>query len=269
MTVVERGGGPKAQAGTGPVSVLLDGAWQPQADDWLVIVHGNDFYALAAMGAPLVGGSSSGVQEITGTGLPADGGVNLAHVRAWKKKIITGGVDLTVAAVDGPPGDEDKFIAVHVLSGADAADCIDVAAGAFRSDFVPTTQRIAPSLTPSTAAYQIAHTNDGGGASSFPYGMPAGMSAQYAGTTGGMGYAGAAVQLLAPGATGTRIFTVSNTAAAYAAISIAVKPLTIVPTGNAAAFEIGPGPELWRIEASDQLPDVGPSGPDRWDIAAE
>jgi hypothetical protein len=269
MTVVERGGGPKVQAGTGPVSVLLDGAWQPQASDWLVIVHGNDYYTLAAMGAPLVGGSSSGVQEITGPGLPADGGTSLAHVRAWKKKIITGGVDLLVAAVESGLADEDKMIAVHVLSGADAADCIDVAAGAFRSDFVPIAQRVAPSLTPSTAAYELVHTNDGGGASSFPYGMPAGMAGQYAETTGGMGYAGAAVQLLAPGPTGTRIFTVSTTAAGYAAVSIAIKPLTVVPTGNAAAFEIGPGPDLWRIEASGQLPDAGPSGPDRWDIAAE
>jgi hypothetical protein len=223
MGVTERGGGPAVASGTGAVSVTLTGGQQPQTDDWLVIRHGNDFYTLANMTAPTVGGSTSGVVEVTGTGLPADGGTNFAHVRVWKKKITSGGSDLVVALVETGSADEDKMIAVSVCVGADPTDCIDVAAGAFDSTNVPTTQRIAPSISPSTAAYLLCHTNDGGGSSSAPYTPPSGMAEQYDGTTGGMGYSGAVLQLAAPGATGTEIFTVANTAAAYAAVSIAIK----------------------------------------------
>lgn len=224
MAVTERGGGPATASGTGAVSVTLTGTRQPQTDDWLVIVHHNDFYALSNMSTPTVGGSTSGVSEITGTGLPADGGTNFAHTRAYKKKITSGGSDLTVALVETGSADEDKAIAVWVLSGADTTDCVDIAAGAFDSTNTPTTQRIAPSTSPGTAGYLLVATNDGGGASSAPYTPPSGMTERYDGTTGGMGYSGAVLQLGASGATGTKIFTVANTAAAYAAISIVVKP---------------------------------------------
>lgn len=224
MAATERGGGPAvaAASGTGPPSVTLNGTRQPQTGDWLVIKHGNDYYTLANMTAPLVGGSTTGVVEITGTGLPADGGTNFAHLRAWKKKITSGGVDLTVTAVESGLADEEIVLAVHVLVGADATDCVEVAAGNFNS--TGSTSHVAPSVSPTSAdAYLICHSNDGNGANGSPFTSPSSpFVEQYDSSVGGaMGYVGGVEQLSASGATGTRTFTGGNTT--YAACSIAIK----------------------------------------------
>lgn len=238
MAVTERGGGPATASGTGAVSVTLTGTQQPQTGDWLVIVHGNDFYALSNMSTPTVGGSTSGVAEITGTGLPVDGGSNFAHVRCYKKPITSGGSDLTVALVETGAADEDKMIAVHVLVGASAADCIDVAAGAFDSSG-STNLRVCPSVTATTAGFALFHTNNGGGAATGPYTWPGGTTEQYDGTTAGMSFSGASEQLAGPGVTGTRTAT-SGGNAAYGAVSLVVAPADAAPAPSVPPLQLPP-----------------------------
>lgn len=221
MPVTERGSPAVASvSGAGMPSVTLTGVQQPQTGDWLLIRHGNDYYQLSDMTAPTVNGSTTGVVEVTGTGLPADGGQFFAHARVWKYFVASGGSDLTVAAVEGGVADEEKYIAVRVLVGADGSDCIDIAAGAFNS--TGSTNHTAPDVAPATAGYLICDSNDGNGSNGAPFGSPGSMTEQYDASVGGaMGYVGAIEQLAAPGSTGTRTFTGGNTT--YAATSIVIK----------------------------------------------
>jgi hypothetical protein len=202
--------------GAATISGSLTSTRQPQSGDVLIIIHGNDWSDLANMPTPTVGGSTTGVTSLT----TADGGTNLAHVKAWRYTVGSTG-DLTVSITETGLADEEKCLIVYVLSGADTTTVVDgTPAG---STGAATTSPAAPAVTTSTSnAFLICHTNTGGGAGVTSYTPPSGMTEQYDSNVGSaMGCTGATLQLSASGSTGTKTFTGTNSGA-YAAVSIAV-----------------------------------------------
>src|SRR5687768_14010577 len=117
MAITIRGTTP-ATVGTGsnPVSLTLTGTRQPQAGDRLIIIHGSDYYTVANMGTPTVGGASP-TAITNGT---ADYGSNDAHAIAYYFDVASTG-DLTISATESPSGDATKTLCVYVLTGHNAA----------------------------------------------------------------------------------------------------------------------------------------------------
>jgi hypothetical protein len=218
MAVTIRGDTPAVTASTAnPISVTVDGDRQPQAGDLLLIFHGNDFYGLANMPTPTVGGTTTGVTAVT----TADAGSNSAHVKAYTYQVSSSG-DLTVSVTETGSGDEDKVLVVYVLSGANLDDPVDDAAGAASAS--AQTSQPAPSVTPdSEDALLVVHNNSGGGASTASYTPPASPYTElYDGRAGGISYTGGVEQLSASGATGTRTITAA-TSVPWAAITVAIR----------------------------------------------
>lgn len=231
MAIAIRGGTPLTVITTSnPISATLTGTRQPQSGDLLLIIHGNDFYALSNMPTPTVGGSTSGVNPVSGGS--ADAGTNHGHIKAYTYVVGSTG-DLTVSVTETGVGDEDKCLDVYVLSGADTSTPTDGAAGTF--NISATTTHDAPSVSPSSSdAYLVCHDNSGGGSSASSYTPPSGMTEQYDAQVGGISHTGATLQLSASGATGTKTFTPSGSVE-YATVSIAVK--------SAAAGAATPAPQ--------------------------
>lgn len=222
---------------TDPTSLTLTGTRQPNTNDVLAIVHCNDFYNLADMPTPTVGGSTTGVTSIT----TADQGANEGHIKAWYF-VVTATGDLTVAVDEAGPADEEKGLCVYVLVGVDTASPIDGAAGAFGA---ASSSHVAPSISPaSTNAFMICHVNTGGGAPGGAYTPPGSMTETYDFIVGGaMSVGGATEQLAASGATGTRTFT-AGTAAGWVALSMAFKT-----AGGAAASASTPAIVVPKLAA--------------------
>jgi hypothetical protein len=222
LAISKRGGSPLVVATTdNPVSGTLTGTRQPQTGDVLVIIHFNDFYALSNMATPTVGGSTTGVTAITNGA--ADGGTDNAHAKSYTFTVASTG-DLTVAATETGSADEEKGLAVYVLSGADTAAPIDGgSAGAAGTAGATAASHVLTGVTPTgTDAFLIGHDNSGGGSSSgTPYGTPGGTE-EYDAATGGISYCGWTEQLSASGATGTRTVTPAN-AISFAGLVIAIK----------------------------------------------
>ncbi|MGR6922555.1 hypothetical protein ACU635_50590 [[Actinomadura] parvosata] len=188
-----------------------------QAGDVLLIIHGNDFYEFANMGTPEVSPGSPTLTPVPNGS--ADSGATGAHIRSYTATVASGGAQ-TVSVTESAPGDEDKCLVVYVLAGADAANPVDVAAGATGT---PATAQPAPSVTTTTAdALLICHNNSGGGASTASYTTPGGMVEQYETHVGGMSSVGATEQLVAAGATGTRTFTAASSVP-WAGVTIAIR----------------------------------------------
>jgi hypothetical protein len=225
MAVAIRGTTPATTIGVvDPTSVTLTGARQPQTGDVLIIIHCNDFYALSAMPTPTVGGSSTGVNTIVN----ADNGTNGAHIKSWYFVVGSTG-DLTVSVDETGPADEEKGLAVYVLSGVDNGTPIDVSGSAVATG---ASTHIAPSVSPtSTNAFLICHASVGGGTAPASYTSPGSMSEQYDSAITAFIMVGATEQLSASGATGTRTFTPNTGEVNNAEISIAVK------TASAAAAD--------------------------------
>lgn len=222
MAIGIRGGSPLVVSTTSnPVSGTLTGTRQPQNGDLLVIIHFNDFYALSNMATPTVGGSSSGVTAVTnGT---ADVGTDDAHAKTYTYAVTATG-DLTVAATETGSADEEKGLAIYVLSGADTATPIDGgSSGAAGTAGATNATHVLTGVAPSgTDAFLIGHDNSGGGSSSgTPYTTPGGTE-HYDGATGGISYCGWTEQLAASGATGTRTVTPAN-AISFAGLVVAIK----------------------------------------------
>jgi len=256
VAIAIRGGSPATAFSTvAAVSVTLTGTRQPQSGDVLCIIHCNDFYALSAMTTPSVGGSTSGVNPINGTGLPADGGSNFAHAKPYVYIVGSTG-DLTVSETETGAGDEEKGLAVFVLSGVDTGSPIDVAVGAFDSSSTSTTSHICPSASPSSSdAFLICHVNDGGGADSGPVtGYPSGMNSAYDVDAGGMSFSGATQQLSASGATGTKTFVMTLTQRNYTALTIAFKTAGAGGTPADAPPPNFDGPAPGLFTGPDSLP---------------
>lgn len=214
MAIAIRGSTPAIFTSVVPaVSGTLNGTRQPQAGDQLVIIHCNDFYTLASMPTPTVGGSTTGVTAITGGS--ADAGSNLAHIKSYIYSVTSSG-DLAVAVTESGSGDEEKALIVYVLSGANGED------GAAGGTGASSTSWVCPTVSPSgTDSLLICHGNSGGGASAGTTTWST-MTEAYDQIFGGMNLTGATEQLSASGATGTRTATMTN-ALAYASLTIAVK----------------------------------------------
>jgi hypothetical protein len=231
VAIAIRGTTPLTVATIGnPISGTLTSTRQPQTGDLLVIFVGNDWYTLATLATPTVGGSTSGVTAVTNGS--ADAGTNSAHVKAWTKEITSTG-DVTVSCTFTGTADEEKCLAVYVLSGADVASPIDGgsagAAGSFATPAASTW--ICTGVTPTgSAAYLIAHGNSGAGIAATSGVWSAGTE-QYDAVITSLNYTGITQQLSASGATGTRVFDLNGTEATEWAGVL----LTVKPAGGAAA----------------------------------
>lgn len=222
-----------------------------QVGDLVVVIHGNDFYALSNMPTPTATGSPA-VTAVTGGA--ADGGSNEAHVKAYTYTANTGGAQ-TVSVTETGSADEEKCLIVYVLSGANTGTPIDVAgnnATAANED-----PWVLSSVSPtSTDAFLIAHVNTNA-VSSGVDAVPGSMTQQYRETTNVPKPAGATEQLSASGATDTRSFdaTVSRP---WAGVLIAINTSSAVaPDQNQALSRpfVGPVPRLFRtgVRAPFQL----------------
>jgi len=223
VAVAIRGTTPELSFGVAdPTSVTLTGARQPQAGDVLLIIHCNDYYALSNMPTPTVGGSTSGVVAVTnGT---ADGGNLQGHAKSYTYVVGSTG-DLTVAVDETGSADEEKGLAVYVLSGVDTTTPVDVA-GALNDALVTTGEWKAPSISPSSSnAFLICHLNSGAGLWwGTPMTHPGDMTETVDTAAGvGMTVCGAVKQLVASGATGDKSFLGSSNTNPGVSISFAMK----------------------------------------------
>lgn len=193
--------------------------------DMVIVTYGNDFYTTATMGVPVATGAPA-MTVITGTGLPADGGSNQAHVVGYWYRANTAGTQ-TVSVTETGAHDEEKVMAVWVLKDADTTAPIDYAAGAFGS--AAPTNVAAAAVPTSSDALVLVHMNSGAAAAAASYTTPAPLTEDgefHVGTISGV-YAHAA--LVASGSTGTFTFT-PITSVPFASITIAVKAAP--PAGN-------------------------------------
>jgi hypothetical protein len=192
--------------------------------DLVVVLYGNDFYTLANMGVPTATGTPT-MNAITGTGLPADGGSNLAHTLGYWYVANTAGAQ-TISATETGSHDEEKCLVAYVLSGADTTTPIDAAAGNTGSG---TTSMVAPAVSPATAdAYVVTLTNTGGGGSVASYTTPAPLTEDAEIHVGGLAGVYAHAQLSVSGSTGTFTFTAASSQP-YAAITAAIKTAAAGP----------------------------------------
>jgi len=187
----------------------------PVSGDLVIAISHSNYYALSNMGAP--SGGPSTWTEITDA--QADGGTNLAHIRVYRGVLGASGAFTTSCTYTGST-DNEKGLALIVLSGADTTTPVDVAAGA---SGVSSTSNVAPSVSPTTTdAFLICATNSGGGSSTTSYDPPTGMIERYDTGVGGISLSGATLQLSASGATGTKTFTPANSIP-WAATSVAIR----------------------------------------------
>lgn len=199
---------------TASVSATTTGT-TPVTGDLALVLYRNDYYTLATMGTP----SGGSITWNAITGATADGGTNLAHLKAWWG-VVASTAHFTVTATETGAHDEEKALDIWVLSGADTTTPIDASAG---SSGASTTSQDAPTVSPSTAdAFLIVTVGSGGGSAAASYTHPAGTTEQYEIHVGGLSGSVAYQQLSASGATGVRNFTAS-TAVPFAACSIAIK----------------------------------------------
>jgi hypothetical protein len=219
MAVTIRGDTPAVTADTtNPISVTLSGDRQPQAGDLLWIVHFNNFYAFANMPTPTVGGSTDGVAAVDGGS--QDNGSGQAHVKTYTYKVESAG-NLTVAVSETGSADEDKGLAVYVLSGVDLDDPVDAAAGSGSTNSQDS-HVVTGVTTSSDGSLLIIHLCTGAGASTASYTVPESMVEAYNAKTAFMNYVGATEQLGAAGDTGTRTFTPASSVN-FAAVAVAIR----------------------------------------------
>lgn len=258
MAIAIRGTTPLVVAtAANPISGTLTGARQPQSGDVLLIIHGNDYYALSNMPTPTVAGSTSGVNAISGG--TADSGSLFAHAKSYTYVVGSTG-DLAVSVTETGAGDEEKVLVVYVLSGVDTSTPTDGTPGTNTDIGGATTNRVCNATSPSSSdAFLVVHTNDGNGSNSVSYTPPAGMAEQYDGSlAASMGYSGATLQLVASGSTGTKTFTTVGNAS-YCTLTIAVKTAAAggTPVEAPPANFDGPAPGLFNAPNSFPQPWAG------------
>lgn len=215
MAIVIRAGAPATHVvgGTNPITVTLNGTRQPQAGDRLIIVHKNNWYDFSNMPTPTVGGSSSGVNAISGGSF--DDGVNALHIKSYTYDVASTG-DLTVVITETGAADEEKCLEVWVLDAVDPTTTIEDADTASGSG----TSQAAASSTPTSADDLLICSLIG--SANTAYTPPGSMTETYDATDGAfIRVTGAYEQLSASGSTGTRTFT--GPAGAWAALTLSVK----------------------------------------------
>lgn len=196
---------------TGPTSALVG--------DLLLILHGNDFYALSNMTTPTL------LPSATVTGVPngtADGGANEGHLKAYTSVVGTAGAQ-TVTEVETGTADEEKCLAVYILGGVDTTTPIDIAAGF--NGTPGNDNQTCPSIITTLTDDLLVCVNNSGPSSTAAYGSPSSpFVEQYEIHVGGMSGVGGTEQLAASGATGTRTFTtVAGAGIVWVSLSIAIR----------------------------------------------
>jgi hypothetical protein len=199
-----------------------------QVGDLVVVIHGNNFYALSNMPTPTATGSPTLTNIVD-----ADGGTNQGHIRAWYYYANTGGAQ-TVSVTETGAHDEEKDLAVFVLTGAASSSPIDGAASGFSTTDA---QPVCPSISPATSdAYLIAPVQSGGAAGPGGYTPPGSLTEKYDVTVGQLEAAGGIAQLVVSGATGTFTWT-NGVNRPYASATFAIKTAQTAASG-------GPPPTL-------------------------
>ena len=220
--------------------------------DLVVVVHGNDFYALSNMPTPTATGSPT-LNAITDTGVPVDAGSNNAHIKGYWYVANTAGAQ-TITVTETGSHDEEKSITAFVLGGADTVTAIDDAAG----NFATATSQVANGITAGPADdFLCIVVNSGTGSATASYTTPAPLTEEHEWHVGGYSGVVATTQLSASGATGNFTFTAANSIP-YGAITIAV--LTASPAGGS-ALRFAPGKTWRRRYKHRQLLPGGAIGP--------
>lgn len=232
MAIAIRGTTPTTtiQSGTNPISVTLTGTKQPQAGDVLLIIVGNNFYALSNITTPTVGGSTTGVVA----SVTADAGTNSAHMKSYTYVVGSTG-DLTVQETETGTTDEEKSLIVYVLSGVDISTPIDDAQSATGAS---SSTQTAPAVSPTTTdAFLICEVNTGASGGN-TYTPPSGMTEDCDLSLVGLYQASSAsLQLSASGSTGTKSFT-ANASNPYAAGSWAMRTASAAAPADPGPFEM-------------------------------
>jgi hypothetical protein len=186
-------------------------------DDLLLIILSNDFYTLSELALNSITPTATATEI---TNFAADGGSSQPHIKAWWAPVTTAGA-ATVSAATGH-SDEEKALAVYVLSGADTSNPVDDAAN---SGTVTTSQNpVAPAVSPSTSdALLVCHIQGDSTTFGVTYSAPGSMTPRYNDTDGTfMRIVGATEQLSTSGSTGTRTFT-GDLSRGWVASSVAIK----------------------------------------------
>jgi len=197
------------------VSVTTDAT--PEVGDVVFAIHANDYYAESDMPAPT--GGPGGWAEVTAA--RGDAGSPGAHIKVWWAEVVSAGA-MTVSVTETGSANEEKCLALWVLSGVDTTSPVDAAAGGSGSG----TSVVAPSCSPTEDdSYLICVAESGGGSSTPSFTPPGSMTERYELQQGGLSNTAAFEQLVASGATGTRTFTAAS-AIPYAVSSFAVRAAT-------------------------------------------
>lgn len=171
-----------------------------QVGDVAVVAHMNNFYAITNMVTPTATGSP------TLTAVPdgiADGGTNLAHIKSYTYTVNTAGAQ-TVTTTETGSHDEEKAIAVVIMSGVDTADPVDDSHDATGNGVTQAAAAVAPD---SANTMMLLFNCSGGGASSASYTVPLSMTEDTEIHNGGQSGVIAHEALSASGDTGTRTVT--------------------------------------------------------------
>lgn len=198
--------------------------------DLLLIILSNDYYLLSDMSLTSITPTATSTEI---TNFDCAGGTNKPNIKAWWAPVTTAGAATVVASTGHP--DEEKAMAVYVLSGVDTANPIDAAAN---SGAMTTAQNpVAPTVSPTNATdLLICHVQTDGTGNSVTFTAPGSMTSQYNVTDGTfMRTLGATQQLSASGSTGTRTWTASASCG-WVASSVAIKaapPTAAFVQGNA------------------------------------
>ena len=189
-----------------------------QVGDLVLVIHSNDFYTLANMPTPTATGSPTLTNIVD-----ADGGTNQGHIRCWWYRANTGGAQ-TVSVTETGAHDEEKFMAVYVLAGADtSATPIDGTPATNSSSTQQTSQVCNSITTANTDSLCFQALCAGSGVAAPSYTPPGGTTKQYDEHVGGGSHGGGTIQLVASGATGTFTWTIPPSGTPYASATFAVK----------------------------------------------
>lgn len=209
--------------------------------DLVIVIHGNDYYTLADMPTPTATGSPVFTSIVN-----ADAGSLTAHIKSWYYIANTGGAQ-TVSVAETGVHDEEKSLAVYVLSGADTSGSpIDGTPQSNVNASAVTSQDCPAVTTTNTDSFAIMALQSGGGAAATAYAPPGTVTKKYdIRVTTVMSAGGGIKQLSSSGSTGTFTWTATG-ACPYAAVTFAIK----TAAGAAAAVPYNP-------QRSVQLRDPG------------
>lgn len=225
-----------------------------QVGDLVIVIHGNDFYALSNMGTPTATGSPT-MNSIVN----ADGGTNEGHLKCWYYIANTGGAQ-TVSVTETGAHDEEKSLAVYVLSGADTSGSPIDGTPASNSSSSGTSSQVCNSVSPTNAdSFCIQALTSGAGAAAGSYTAPGGTTKQYdIRVSTFMSAAGGTKQLVSSGATGTFTWT-TDVPVPYASATFAIK--TAATSGSSAppALVIPARGTPTRVGPAVVRPTIGPS----------